>query len=89
MDFDDLLVYTARLLEDNPACAINTPSASATCWWMNSRIPTWRNTLLVKHLASVHKNMFCVGDPDQSVYRWRGADWRNVQRFEQDFPMHR
>jgi DNA helicase-2/ATP-dependent DNA helicase PcrA len=41
---------------------------------------------LVKQLASHHKNVFCVGDQDQSIYSWRGADWRNVQRFEQDFP---
>ncbi len=41
---------------------------------------------LLKHLASTHNNIFVVGDPDQSVYRWRGADYRNVQRFEQDFP---
>ena len=41
---------------------------------------------LLKHLASVHGNIFCVGDPDQSIYSWRGADYRNVQRFEQDFP---
>jgi DNA helicase-2/ATP-dependent DNA helicase PcrA len=42
--------------------------------------------VLLKHLASGHNNIFVVGDPDQSVYRWRGADYRNVQRFEQDYP---
>jgi len=41
---------------------------------------------LLKHLASYHKNIFVVGDSDQSIYRWRGADYRNVRRFEQDFP---
>lgn len=41
---------------------------------------------LLKHLASFHRNIFVVGDPDQSVYRWRGADYRNVLRFEDDFP---
>jgi DNA helicase-2/ATP-dependent DNA helicase PcrA len=42
--------------------------------------------MLLKHLASFHRNIFVVGDPDQSVYRWRGADYRNVLRFEEDFP---
>ncbi len=42
--------------------------------------------VLLKHLASFHHNIFVVGDTDQSIYRWRGADYRNVLRFEKDYP---
>ncbi|MBU0510597.1 MAG: UvrD-helicase domain-containing protein [Chloroflexi bacterium] len=41
---------------------------------------------LLKHLASFHNNIFAVGDMDQSIYAWRGADYRNLLRFEKDFP---
>ncbi len=40
---------------------------------------------LVKLIAGKHRNLFCVGDPDQGIYRWRGADYRNVQRLQEDF----
>ncbi len=86
VDFDDLLVYTAKLLEDNP-----TVREKYSQKFRHVLVDEFQDTnlaqyALVKHLASHHRNIFCVGDPDQSIYRWRGADWRNVQRFEQDFP---
>ena len=86
VDFDDLLVYTARLLEDLPAVRDKYAERFRHVLVDEFQDTNLAQYALVKHLASHHKNIFCVGDPDQSIYAWRGADWRNVQRFEQDFP---
>jgi DNA helicase-2/ATP-dependent DNA helicase PcrA len=86
VDFDDLLLYTAQLLEEN--LAVREKYARK---YVHILVDEFQDTniaqyVLLKHLCSIHQNIFCVGDPDQSVYRWRGADYRNVLRFEQDFP---
>src|SRR5215211_5507226 len=86
VDFDDILMYTARLLEEN--IAVRDKYAQR---FRHVLVDEFQDTnlaqyALVKHLASFNRNIFCVGDPDQSIYAWRGADWRNVQRFNQDFP---
>ena len=86
VDFDDLLVYTARLLEDIPAIRDKYAQRFRHVLVDEFQDTNLAQYALVKHLASHHKNIFCVGDPDQSVYAWRGADWRNVKRFEADFP---
>lgn len=86
VDFDDILVYTARLLEDNPAVRDKYAQRFHHVLVDEFQDTNLAQYALVKQLASYHKNIFCVGDPDQSVYGWRGADYRNVQRFEQDFP---
>ena len=86
VDFDDLLIYTARLLEDVPAVREKYAQRFRHVLVDEFQDTNLAQYALVKHLASHHKNIFCVGDPDQSIYAWRGADYRNVQRFEQDFP---
>jgi len=86
VDFDDLLVYTARLLEDVPSVRDKYAQRFHHVLVDEFQDTNLAQYALVKHLASVHRNIFCVGDPDQSIYRWRGADYRNIQRFEQDFP---
>ncbi len=86
VDFDDILVYTARLLEDNPEVREKYAQRFRHVLVDEFQDTNIAQYTLIKHLASAHKNIFVVGDPDQSIYRWRGADWRNVQRFEQDYP---
>ncbi|HEX2995746.1 MAG TPA: 3'-5' exonuclease, partial [Anaerolineales bacterium] len=86
VDFDDILVYTARLLEDNPTIRDKYAQRFRHVLVDEFQDTNLAQYALVKQLASHHRNVFCVGDQDQSVYSWRGADWRNVQRFEQDFP---
>ncbi len=86
VDFDDLLLYTARLLEEN--IAIREKYARR---FEHVLVDEFQDTnqaqyALIRHLASLHRNIFCVGDEDQSIYRWRGADYRNIRRLESDFP---
>jgi DNA helicase-2/ATP-dependent DNA helicase PcrA len=85
VDFDDILMYTARLLEDNPSVREKYARRFEHVLVDEFQDTNLAQYTLLKHLASAHHNIFVVGDPDQSVYRWRGADWRNVQRFEQDY----
>jgi DNA helicase-2/ATP-dependent DNA helicase PcrA len=86
VDFDDILLYTARLLEDNPSVRDKYAQRFRHVLVDEFQDTNLAQYALVRELASFNKNIFVVGDPDQSIYAWRGADWRNVQRFEQDFP---
>ena len=86
VDFDDLLVYTARLLEDNPTVRDKYAQRFRHVLVDEFQDTNLAQYALVSQLSSFNRNIFVVGDPDQSIYAWRGADWRNLQRFEQDFP---
>jgi DNA helicase-2/ATP-dependent DNA helicase PcrA len=86
VDFDDLLLDTARLLEENPAVREKYARRFEHILVDEFQDTNQAQYLLLRHLASFHHNLFVVGDEDQSIYRWRGADYRNVLRFEEDYP---
>jgi DNA helicase-2/ATP-dependent DNA helicase PcrA len=86
VDFDDLLLWTARLLEDVPEVREKYARRYEHVLVDEFQDTNLAQYILLRHLASVHNNIFVVGDADQSIYAWRGADYRNVLRFERDFP---
>jgi DNA helicase II / ATP-dependent DNA helicase PcrA len=86
VDFDDLLFWAARLLQENPSIREKYARRFRHVLVDEFQDTNLAQYELLKHLSSYHKNIFVVGDEDQSIYRWRGADYRNVLRFEKDFP---
>lgn len=86
MDFDDLLSLTLVLF--------NQHADILRSWQARFRyilVDEYQDTNMVQYqivrlLAAAHRNLFVVGDVDQSIYSWRGADFRNVFQFETDFP---
>jgi DNA helicase-2/ATP-dependent DNA helicase PcrA len=86
VDFDDLLNYTVRLFQDNADVLARYQRR-----YVYLHVDEFQDTnvaqyLIVRLLSGKYRNIFCVGDEDQSIYAWRGADYRNVQRFREDFP---
>ncbi len=86
VDFDDLLIYTVQLLRDHPGVLQKYQRRYAYLHVDEFQDTNMAQYLIVKLLAGKYRNIFCVGDEDQSIYAWRGADYRNVMRFREDFP---
>jgi DNA helicase-2/ATP-dependent DNA helicase PcrA len=86
VDFDDLLLLVVRLLAETP---------EVLAWyrglWRSVLVDEYQDTnraqyRIVRLLTQEHRNICVVGDSDQSIYKWRGADIRNILDFEDDFP---
>ncbi len=86
LDFDDLLLWSVFLFENNPNVREKYARRFEHVLVDEFQDTNQAQYVLIKQLVSFHRNFFVVGDTDQSIYGWRGADYRNLQRLEQDFP---
>lgn len=89
VDFDDLIVQPIELFKKHPAILARYQKKFQYCM-----VDEFQDTSLVQYelihlLMQKSKNICVVGDDDQSIYSWRGANYQNIVRFEEDFPMLR
>jgi DNA helicase II / ATP-dependent DNA helicase PcrA len=86
LDFDDLLLKTVELFESSEPTR-NFYAKKFRFVMVDEYQDTNRpQYLLIKRLSEQYRNLAVVGDPDQSIYKWRGADLKNILDFEHDFP---
>ncbi|MGD9636469.1 MAG: ATP-dependent helicase, partial [Pirellulales bacterium] len=86
VDFDDLLLHVAQLLHDNPELR-----AELDARYRYVLVDEYQDTnraqyVILRALSHDYPNLAVTGDPDQSIYGWRGADLNNILEFEHDYP---
>lgn len=86
LDFDDLILETVRLFRECPDVLERYQNT-----WKFLHVDEYQDTnhaqyLLISQLAARHHNLCVIGDPDQSIYAFRGADIRNILEFQQEYP---
>jgi DNA helicase-2/ATP-dependent DNA helicase PcrA len=86
VDFDDLLMLTVQVLQRFPEALERWSKAFRYILVDEYQDTNHAQYVLLRLLASGHGNVMAVGDPDQSIYAFRGADIRNIMEFERDFP---
>jgi DNA helicase-2/ATP-dependent DNA helicase PcrA len=86
LDFDDMLMLTVEVLERFPEALERWQKAFRYVLVDEYQDTNHAQYRLLQLLAGRHRNLMVVGDPDQSIYAFRGADIRNILEFERDFP---
>ena len=86
MDFDDLLMVTVELFAAFPAVLEHYQQRFRYVLVDEYQDTNRAQYMLVKQLTAAHRNLCVVGDSDQSIYKFRGADIRNIRDFEKDYP---
>ena len=86
LDFDDLLAVTVRLFDQNPDVLTEYAQRYRHVLADEFQDTNYAQYALLRLLSSEHHSLFCVADEDQSIYRWRGADYRNIRRLRDDHP---
>ena len=86
LDFDDLLLETVRLWQEAPKILERYQET-----WQYINVDEYQDTnhaqyLLISELARKYRNLCVIGDPDQSIYAFRGADIRNIMQFQKEYP---
>jgi len=86
VDFDDLIMLPIRLFEEHPEVLKTYQDRFRYIMVDEFQDTSLAQYRFMKHLALGHRNICVVGDDDQSIYSWRGANYQNILNFETDFP---
>jgi len=86
LDFDDLLMQVVLLFDQHPDVLHRYQERYEHILVDEFQDTNTAQYALLRQLGGQRRNVFCVGDEDQSIYKWRGADFRNVQRFRDQYP---
>jgi len=85
LDFDDLLIKSVEIFDKSPETAQRYSARYPHVMVDEYQDTNRQQYRLVRHLTSMHSNVCVVGDEDQSIYSWRGADIQNILSFEKDY----
>src|SRR5205085_4978587 len=86
LDFDDLLLRTTLAMRDHPDLLRDLQGRFQYILIDEYQDTNHAQYIIAHAMAQRHRNLCVVGDPDQSIYAWRGADIQNILDFEKDYP---